>query len=283
MKKYNLGLYEKAMPNSLTMREKLEYAKKAGFDFLEMSVDETDEKLARLDYDKTRLNELLLDTSKVGLPIESMCLSGHRKYPLGSPDKEIEARSLEIMEKAIKLASYLGIRVIQLAGYDIYYGESTEETVIRFEENLEKAVHMAATHSVMLAFETMETPFMDTVEKAMYYVNKVNSPYLHVYPDSGNITNASLLYGKDVKEDLLSGKGHVSNVHLKETVPGKYREIPFGTGHVDFDKIINTSLDMGVRRFVTELWHTDDDWYEHIVFANKMMSEIIENYFKTEK
>lgn len=155
MKKYNLGLYEKAMPNSLTMREKLEYAKKAGFDFLEMSVDETDEKLARLDYDKTRLNELLLDTSKVGLPIESMCLSGQRKYSLGSPDKEIEARSLEIMEKAIKLASYLGVRVIQLAGYDIYYGESTEETVKRFEENLKKAVYMAATHSVMLAFELL--------------------------------------------------------------------------------------------------------------------------------
>ena len=44
-----------------------------------------------------------------------------------------------------------------------------------------------------LGFETMETPFMDTVEKSMEYVNKINSPYLGVYPDIGNLKNASLL------------------------------------------------------------------------------------------
>lgn len=31
-----------------------------------------------------------------------------------------------------------------------------------------------------LGFETMETPFMDTVEKAMHYVKLVDSPYLGV-------------------------------------------------------------------------------------------------------
>lgn len=48
-KKYCLGLYEKAMPGNLTMAEKLTAAREAGYDYLEMSVDETDEKLARLD------------------------------------------------------------------------------------------------------------------------------------------------------------------------------------------------------------------------------------------
>ena len=50
-----------------------------------------------------------------------MCLSGHRKYPLGSHDKEIQKKSLEIMKKAIDFAADLGIRIIQLAGYDVYY------------------------------------------------------------------------------------------------------------------------------------------------------------------
>ena len=45
---YELGLYEKSMPNTLSFKEKLETVKATGFDFLEMSVDETDEKLARL-------------------------------------------------------------------------------------------------------------------------------------------------------------------------------------------------------------------------------------------
>ncbi len=50
----------------------------------------------------------------------SMCLSGHRKYSLGSSDPKICARGMEIMEKAIRLSEDLGIRIIQLAGYDVY-------------------------------------------------------------------------------------------------------------------------------------------------------------------
>lgn len=49
MKAYRLGLYEKSMPNTLSLPEKLAEAKKAGFDYLELSIDESDEKLSRLD------------------------------------------------------------------------------------------------------------------------------------------------------------------------------------------------------------------------------------------
>jgi len=52
MEKYTIGLYEKAMPGTLSWQEKLEAAKKAGFDYIEISIDETDEKLARLDMPK---------------------------------------------------------------------------------------------------------------------------------------------------------------------------------------------------------------------------------------
>ena len=52
MKLYTLGLYEKSMPNELSFREKLTYAREAGYDFLEMSIDETDAKLARLEMSK---------------------------------------------------------------------------------------------------------------------------------------------------------------------------------------------------------------------------------------
>ena len=42
-----LTVYEKAMPETLGWREKLEAARAAGFDGVELSIDETDEKLAR--------------------------------------------------------------------------------------------------------------------------------------------------------------------------------------------------------------------------------------------
>ena len=275
-KAYTLGLYEKAMPSDLSWKEKLEAAKAAGFDFVEISIDETDAKLARLEMTREERLELVELMSSVGVPIRTMCLSGHRKYPLGSHDPETRQRGLEIMEKAVSLADDLGIRIIQLAGYDVYYEEPDDETRAYFEENLKKAVEMAARAGVVMGFETMETEFMNTVEKSMKYVNLVSSMYLNVYPDIGNITNAAKTYGTDVLEDLRTGKGHLVAMHLKETVPGVFREVPFGTGHVDFEGAIRTAWELGIRKFVTEFWYTGNpEWKKDLEEANRMMTKIL--------
>lgn len=276
MRAYTLGLYEKSMPADLSWKEKLEAAKAAGFDFLEVSIDETDEKLKRLVMTEEERRELVDLTKAVGIPIGTMCLSGHRKYPMGSHDQKVQKRSMEIMEQAIKLASDLGIRIIQLAGYDVYYEESDDQTKEYFAENLEKAVFMAASLGVVLGFETMETEFMNTVEKAMKYVNEVSSVYLTVYPDIGNITNAAKTYGTSVTEDLNTGKGRLCAMHLKETKPEIFREVPYGEGHVDFETAIETAWRLGVRRYVTEFWYTGNpQWKEDLAAANRKMSELL--------
>ncbi|MDO4647515.1 MAG: L-ribulose-5-phosphate 3-epimerase [Eubacteriales bacterium] len=281
MSAYTLGLYEKAMPGDLSWKEKLEAAKEAGYDFVEISVDETDAKLARLEWTKEERLELVKTMYEVGVPLRTMCLSGHRKYPIGSNDPEICRRGMEIMEKAIDLADDLGIRIIQLAGYDVYYEESTPETVERFGRNLKKCAEMAAKKGIVLGFETMETEFMNTVEKSMKYVKEVNSPYLGVYPDMGNITNAAVLYGTDVLEDIRTGEGHLVAVHLKETVPGVFREVPFGTGHVDFASVIKETWKTGVRRYVTEMWYTGNpEWKKDLDHAVGMMKPLLDEQSK---
>jgi L-ribulose-5-phosphate 3-epimerase UlaE len=95
---------------------------------------------------------------------------------------------------------------------------------------------------------------MDTVSKAMAVVRAVDSPYLHVYPDIGNCTNASKIYHTSLIDDLHAGQGHLIAVHLKETITGQYREVPYGKGHVDFRNSIKTCLSLGVRMFVAEFW-----------------------------
>ena len=276
MNQYAIGLYEKAIPKTMSWSEKLLCAKDCNYDFLEISIDETEEKLSRLNWTKEQRREILDLMRNLDLPIRSMCLSAHRKYPFGASDKAVRDRGMEIMEKAIAFADDLGIRIIQLAGYDVYYEEGNEKSRERFIENLEKATKMAATIGILMGFETMETEFMNTTEKAMRYVNLIGSPYLGVYPDSGNLTNASLLYNKSVAEDLETGRGHIVAMHLKETLPGVFREVPFLTGHVDFEGVIRKARDLGVRRFVTEMWDVGkDSWKEDILFANKTMRAIL--------
>lgn len=52
MKKYRIGLYEKAMPDELNWREKLICAKECGYDFVEISIDESEARLSRLNWTK---------------------------------------------------------------------------------------------------------------------------------------------------------------------------------------------------------------------------------------
>lgn len=276
-KKYHIGLYEKAMPSALSWEEKLQCAKDCGYDFVEISIDESDGRLARLDWTARERADLRETMHRVGVPIRSMCLSGHRKYPFGASDPAVRRRSLDIMAKAIQLADDLGIRIIQLAGYDVYYEPSSAETRRHFAENLQAAAAMAAVHGVILGFETMETEFMNTVTKSMVYVDQIRSPYLGVYPDVGNLTNAATTYGTSVQDDMETGRGHLVAIHLKETVPGKFREIPFLTGHVDFPAVIRKGWELGVRRFVTEMWDTGKpEWKDDIRFAHDAMSKILD-------
>jgi L-ribulose-5-phosphate 3-epimerase UlaE len=89
-------------------------------------------------------------------------------------------------------------------------------------------------------------------------VDKIASPYLAVYPDLGNITNACNGDSRLVSADLESGRGHIAALHLKETKPGVFREVPYGTGHVDFDAGIKTAWALGIRYFTGEFWWTAD-------------------------
>lgn len=276
-KAYHIGLYEKAMPTSLSWEQKLECAHKCGYDFVEISIDESDDRLSRLDWGRQERATLSHTMFQVGVPIGSMCLSAHRKYPFGASDLVVRARSLEIMEKAIGFADDLGIRIIQLAGYDVYYENGSTQSEQFFAENLKKATEMAAMRGIVLGFETMETEFMNTVCKSMWYVQQINSPYLGVYPDIGNLTNAAITYSSDVLEDLETGRGHLVAMHLKETTPGKFREIPFLTGHVDFPRSIAKAWELGVRRYVTEMWDVGNpEWMQHIQFAHDSMCKILD-------
>ena len=254
MKDYQLGLYEKAMP-ALSWREKLQVAREAGYDFVELSIDASEERIARVFSSAAERIELRHLTEELGISFGTLNASALTRYSLGNEDASLCSRGVEIAERSIELAADLGIRVVMIPGYDVYYGVSTAETSARFVQNIWRLTALAAASGVQLGFETMENEYMNTVEKAMRVVDAIGSNYLQIYPDIGNMTNAAVLYDSDPLADLRLGKGHLVGLHLKETCPGHFREIPYGTGHVDFPAAIRTAWELGVRRYVTEFWY----------------------------
>ncbi|WP_279049643.1 L-ribulose-5-phosphate 3-epimerase [Cedecea davisae] len=250
-KRVPLGIYEKALPAGEFWRERLTLAAGLHFDFVEMSVDETDERLARLDWSREQRMALVEAVAETGVRVPSMCLSAHRRYPLGSEDDEVRNRGLEIMRKAIALAQDVGIRVIQLAGYDVYYQQANNKTRCRFRDGLQQAVEMAARAQVTLAMEIMDYPLMNSISKALGYAHYLNNPWFQLYPDIGNLS----AWDNDVQMELRSGSGHIVAVHVKDTLPGVFKNVPFGTGVVEFERCFRTLRQSGYRGpYLIEMW-----------------------------
>jgi len=252
-----LGIYEKALPAFLNWRQRLTLAKECGFDFVEMSIDETDARLKRLDWSIEERKQIAQAVLETGIRIPTMCLSGHRRFPFGSHDESLREQARVIMDKAIGLAQDVGIRTIQLAGYDVYYEDQDESTLHHFEEGLKWAVQRAAAAQVMLAVEIMDTPFMNSISKWLVWEERIRSPWFTVYPDVGNLT----AWGNDVDSELQRGIDKIAAIHLKDTLsvtpdfPGKFRDVPFGEGGVDFVGVFRSLKKLNYRgTFLIEMW-----------------------------
>ena len=246
-----LGIYEKALPDSFSWKEKMLTAKAAGYDFIEISVDESDARLARLDWSDEEIRKMRDLMDETGIIFPSMCLSGHRRFPFGSKNPETRARAYEIMEKGIILAQKLGITCIQLATYDVYYEESDRETEQNFLQGMRDSVAMASKAGIILAMEIMDTPFVGTILRAEHYLRAIPSPYFKIYPDMGNLTQ----FSADPESELELGLPEIAAIHVKETKPGVFKCVPFGTGTVRFADLFRKLHEIGYTgRFMVEMW-----------------------------
>ncbi|MCX2758798.1 L-ribulose-5-phosphate 3-epimerase [Vibrio sp. Sgm 22] len=275
--RHRVGLYEKALPNELSWEDKLATTKELGFDFLEISVDESDERRSRLDWNDEEVYALRCLCEKHGVPLQSMCLSAHRKFPFGSADPAIREQAVIHMEKAISLAYKLGIRTIQLAGYDVYYEPADKVTHQRFIEGMKLSAQLAERAGVMLAVEIMDTDYLNSLSKFEVLSREVNSPYFTAYPDVGNISG----WNYDIVTELKLSKPHITQIHLKDTYKvtdeykGQFRDLVIGDGEVDFNAIFETLKETEcVVPLVIEMWAQDERWKENILTAQKRLNEV---------
>ena len=250
-----VGIYEKALPPDSDWSRKLSAAARAGYGFVELSVDESEERQERLYWNPGQRRALREQILNSPVAIQTLSLSAHRRYPFGSEDAETRRKAKDLLVRAIDFCVEFGIRLIQIAGYDVYYEETTHATRTRFAEGLAFAASKAEEAEVMLGIETVDWELVGSVEAALKFVQQCDSPWFHVYPDVGNLT----AMGHDPATQLAAGKGHIVAVHLKDTRPGEYRRVPFGTGTVDFPSAFRAlSAQDYAGPFVVEMWNEEE-------------------------
>jgi L-ribulose-5-phosphate 3-epimerase len=245
-----VGLYEKALPMHLNWHERLQTVAQAGYDFLEISIDDSDARIARLDWnfrERAAVRQAVRDT---GVPLLSMSLSSHRRFALGSASAETRQKGQDIFAKAIDLAVDLNLRTVLVAGAENYYEARDDASGVRFLESLGYAFEKASGLGVMLALENWDIQ-INSIDRAMEYVDYFNSPWFQLYTDIGNLVYAEL----DVVEQLELARGHIAALHVKDTLPGQLRYVPPGEGAVPFVDAFTKLAEIGFQGPVAlELW-----------------------------
>lgn len=280
MFKMPIGLYEKALPETLSWEERLTLAGQAGYDFVEISIDEGHERLSRLDWDISQCNELRRAIENSGIPIMTMCLSANRKYPLGSHDPVLRKEGLNILRKAIDFAGVIGLRVVQVMAYDVFYEESDAFTQNQFVEELRLAVNWASQAGVMLGVENLDTPFADSLSKTLAIINEINSPWLKLYPDIGNLAAA----GYAPPDELLLARNQVLGIHVKDSMPKIIRGIPYGSGIVPFERTFKALAEIGFWGLLSiEMWshmHPEKPPFDTISDTRQFIQNLVNQTWK---
>ncbi len=275
MFKMPVGLYEKALPASMCWEERLAAAGQAGYDFVEISIDESDERLGRLDWPASERAALRHSISNTGVQIMTMCLSGHRKFPLGSHDPGIRRQGEELLRKAIEFAGDVGLRVVQVMAYDVFYETSDAETAAHFVEGLERGTRWAGQAGVMLGLENLDTDFVDSIRKGLAIIHEIDSPWLRLYPDIGNLAAA----GYFPPDEVILAKGQLLGVHVKDALPRLIRGVPFGEGIVPFQETFQALVKTGFWGLLgIEMWgqmHAGQDPIECVASARRYVENLV--------
>lgn len=72
-------------------------------------------------------------------------------------------------------------------------------------EGLHQGVQWASKAGMMLGLENVDVPFVESIEKALYVLNQLNSPWFHLYPNMGNLLGS----GYSPPDELRLAKNHL--------------------------------------------------------------------------
>lgn len=162
-------------PNA-THRDKLELAKKCGFQGIEIDSPGT-----------PQLDELVRASKETGIAIHGVIDSVHWHQPLSDPDEKVRAKGLEALLTAIREAQVVGAETVLLVPGVVKEGVTYTQCWERSQTEIRKAIPLAEKCGVKIAIEVVWNNFITQPEQLVEYVDSFKSPWVGAYFDCSNM------------------------------------------------------------------------------------------------
>lgn len=236
-----------SVPPGSSVEQAMKAAKQAGFQAIELAVDETGELSLETNADDlARIKQL---AASVGLQLPTVATGLGWRYPVIGPDPDICAKGRDVVLKCLEVAQALGAEVVLCVPGSVTdeyaYDRALEELVGAFRELGPEA----QSRGVVIGIENVWNKFMLSPVEFAGLIDEINHPYVQAYFDVGNV----VLTGFPDQWIRILGD-RIRAIHFKDfkssigTIQGF---IDLLEGDVPWDRVMEALTDIGYDGAVT--------------------------------
>jgi len=264
-----------------TTRQAIDLAKEAGYDGIELALDEKGE--VNLESTKEELLAIKEYAKKSDIVIHSVATGLYWTYSLTSDDEKERNKALAIAEKQIETAKILGATSVLIVaggvGVDFVPGWKTVRYDIVYERALEamnRLKKIAEKHKIDIGVENVGNKFLLSPLEMRNFIDAIDSPYVGTYLDVGNV-----LYTMGYPEHWIEILGkRIKKVHFKDyrrAAGGLHGFVDLLSGDVDWAAVMKAFKNAGYNGWVTaEMLPPYEQHSEQILFNTSLaMNRII--------
>ncbi|WP_438349330.1 sugar phosphate isomerase/epimerase family protein [Paenibacillus sp. FA6] len=238
----------------LSIADCIKLAKKAGFDGIELSLNETGE-LGLASGDK-EIREIKARLEDASLEIAGLATGLYWDYPMTSGNKELQTKAIDVCKKQLELAAAFGVDAILVipgaVGVDFIPGSEVtdyEYAYERAQESIAQLVPYAQAAGVSIAIENVWNKFLLSPLEMRSFIDDIGSDFVGSYFDVGNALQ------NGYPEQWIRILAHrIKKVHFKDyrrEAGGLHGFVDLLAGDVNYPAVMESLKAIGYDNYVT--------------------------------
>lgn len=243
-----------SFPEGTSIADAIVLAKKAGFDGIELALNETGE--LGLDAGDKEIAEVRGRLEDAGLEIAGLATGLYWSYSMTSGDESKRSKAIDVCKKQLEVASALGVDAILVipgaVGVDFIPGAEVVPYDAAYDRALEaigSLVPHAASAGVSIAIENVWNKFLLSPLELRGFIDAQGSSFVGSYFDVGNVVHS----GYPEQWVRILGE-RIKKVHFKDyrrQAGGLHGFVDLLAGDVDYPAVVAALREIGYDNYVT--------------------------------
>ncbi|MFX3635303.1 MAG: sugar phosphate isomerase/epimerase family protein [Candidatus Pristimantibacillus sp.] len=248
------GINVWSFPAGLSVEESIKLAVDAGFEGIELSLNETGQ--LSLESTEEEIRGIRKYADEAGIALSSLASGLYWDYPLTSQRPEIRQKAQEIMKKQLEFAAILGVDTILVVpgavGVDFIPDAEVVPYEIAYDHALEcfkKVAPVAEALKVSIGIENVWNKFLLSPLEMRDFIDKVGSEYVGSYFDVGNV-----VYAGYPEHWISILNKRIKKVHFKDyrrQAGGLHGFVDLLAGDVNYPEVVKALEAVGYDDYVT--------------------------------